>query len=58
MNSKRNYALEIKMFMKTDLKKESRWTMLKALKANKTQAYLNREANNKLKRRKHPEKPH
>lgn len=40
MKSKKNYALEVKMLMKTDLKKESRcWqgTMLKASKANKAE---------------------
>lgn len=53
MNINRNYAIEIKMLMKTGLEKKAwcwQWTMLKASKANKAEAYLNRGANNKLKK--------
>lgn len=61
MSSKRKYALEIKMLMKTDVKnqiKVQRADNVKSFKSKQNRRISEQRANNKLKRRKHPGKLH
>lgn len=61
MSSKKKYALEINMLMKTDLKnqiKVQRADNVKSFKSKQNKRISEQRANNKLKRKKHPGKMH